>query len=73
MTATLSAARSFDSGPYFSAAQGLESQGRQVSQAVQDISNVRMSVADDWEGSRLLLSPQKLDRWRTPDSGCLRI
>lgn len=50
MTATLFAARSFDSGPYFSAAQGLESQGRQVSQAVQDISNVRMSVADDWEG-----------------------
>ena len=50
MTATLSAARSFTSEPYFSAAQELDSQGRLISQAAEDVSNVRASVVDNWQG-----------------------
>ena len=50
MTATLSAARSFASEPYFSAAQELDSQGRLISQAAEDVSNVRASVVDNWQG-----------------------
>lgn len=51
MTATLSAARSFTSEPYFFAAQELDSQGRLISQAAEDVSNIRASVADDWRGA----------------------
>lgn len=51
MTATLSAARSFTSEPYFSAAQELDSQGRLISQASEDVSNVRASVNDSWQGN----------------------
>jgi len=50
VTATLSAARSFASEPYFSAAQELDSQGRLISQAAEDVSNVRASVVDNWQG-----------------------
>jgi len=50
VTATLSAARSFTSEPYFSAAQELDSQGRLISQAAEDVSNVRASVVDNWQG-----------------------
>lgn len=50
MTATLSAARSFTSEPYLSAAQELDSQGRLISQASEDVSNVRVSVGDSWRG-----------------------
>ncbi len=51
MTATLSAARSFTAEPYLSAAQELDSQGRLISQASEDVSNVRVSVNDSWRGN----------------------
>lgn len=51
MTATLSAARSFTAEPYLSAAQELDSQGRLISQASEDVSNVRVSVNDSWQGN----------------------
>ncbi|TFH50875.1 hypothetical protein E4J66_13845 [Actinomyces viscosus] len=50
MTVTLSAARTFDANPYFSAARGLELQGHTLEQASQDLSGVRTLAAEGWQG-----------------------
>lgn len=73
MTATLSAARSFTSEPYLSAAQELDSQGRLISQASEDVSNVRVSVSDSWRGNAASAFTVKTKSVENQGSSCLRI
>ena len=73
MTATLSAAASFNPDLYYQAAHGLESQDRTIRESSQDISSLTSVTADDWRGDRLTPSRSGSSLSRSQVSGWRRI